>query len=149
MSTYIVSQKIEYEVVHGEYETRTIKAIIEADNAIEAGKSGEEHIAECMDEFYTPYGKVNAWWGISPLYIHQEEKMNKQKQIIKLKADPNCKACNGSGIVYDKVDAWGSSTSMPSECECALENCTDEQWEAILDGAKYEIIPNEPETEEE
>lgn len=44
-------------------------------------------------------------------------------------ADPACKFCRGTGVVYDTVDYGSTTAQMESPCECA----TDYEW-AVTDG---------------
>ena len=61
--------------------------------------------------------------------------------MLKLKAKSNCKMCHGAGVVYDSVPMpFGhGNCSMPSDCECAFEDLTEAQVEAIDNGEEYEI----------
>ena len=44
-------------------------------------------------------------------------------------ADPTCKACHGSGVVYDTVDYGSTTAQLESPCDCAV----DYEW-AVTDG---------------
>lgn len=45
---------------------------------------------------------------------------------MKIKPKKNCKACHGTGLVYDIVD-WGATTAqMDSLCDCVLEQIEEE-----------------------
>jgi hypothetical protein len=58
---------------------------------------------------------------------------------LKIKPDPNCEACLGTGEVSDSVDYGSTTVSMPSVCDCVLEQVPEgrEDEEIELDLSDY------------
>lgn len=52
--------------------------------------------------------------------------------MIKVKPDPNCKYCHGSGEVLDWVDYGSTTISMPSLCNC-VEIQIHEDYEGAIE----------------
>ena len=50
-------------------------------------------------------------------------------------ADPTCKFCRGTGVVYDTVDYGSTTAQMPSTCECVedVEDADSANWEPVID----------------
>lgn len=70
-------------------------------------------------------------------------------RVYKVKPDPNCKACNGSGEIPD----WHNGEYEPWFCECVFDNLTsehpapdddDDQWEIELDLSDFDPTRNLP-----
>lgn len=45
---------------------------------------------------------------------------------LRITAKADCGACHGEGTVYDTVDWWGASASMPSICGCIEEQIPED-----------------------
>lgn len=48
-------------------------------------------------------------------------------KTLKIKPDPNCKTCSGTGEVYDSVEFWGAPCRMPSLCDCVIEQIPEDE----------------------
>ncbi len=71
--------------------------------------------------------------------------------IYKIAADPNCKACYGSGTVYDTVPYGSTTAQMPSTCSC-VEEQLPEGFNDMVDEVKVEeamepVVKDGPEFE--
>lgn len=42
-------------------------------------------------------------------------------EVLKIKPDPNCKSCHGEGEAFDIVDYGSTTASMPTLCDCVVE----------------------------
>lgn len=65
---------------------------------------------------------------------------------MKIKPDPNCKWCRGSGIVYDSVSYGSTTAQLPSTCECVeaqVPEDYDGEIEIDLSEMKEEYDPTE------
>lgn len=45
---------------------------------------------------------------------------------LSITAKADCGACHGTGEVYDSVDWWGATVSMPSLCGCIEEQIPED-----------------------
>ena len=54
---------------------------------------------------------------------------------MKVKPNPNCKACRGGGVIYDTEEFWGAPCTRESFCDCVIENIP----EGIPDDEDIEI----------
>lgn len=60
---------------------------------------------------------------------------------LRISAKPDCGACHGTGEVYDSVNWWGATVSMPSTCNCVEEQIPED----APDNVSIQIVPS-PET---
>lgn len=67
------------------------------------------------------------------------------KTLLQFRADPKCNCCGGKGYVTDHVPYGSTSASFDSECDCAVELLTPEEYArcaADIDDGNYEVIPS-------
>lgn len=59
--------------------------------------------------------------------------------MLKIKPDPKCKACLGTGEVNDWVDYGATTVPMPSVCDCVTEQIPEgkEDEEIEIDLSDY------------
>jgi len=84
---------------------------------------------------YCAFNPGGTGYGAKMMYLQSSPEypflVIKEIKAMKIKPNPNCKACNGTGEVYDIVD-WGAATcSMPTVCDCVIEQLPDDQDEEI------------------
>lgn len=53
-------------------------------------------------------------------------------ETMKIKPDPNCKYCHGTGEVYDTVDYGSTVAYLPSFCSC-VEEQIPEDWDGEIE----------------